>query len=205
MLSVKIGSVHRSNLKRYVLAACKRLFAEIGVKLYKNADSSAAVNIGNQSTLETGKSADLNVLTDLEEELLKLLFNGSARRGLSGLERIDIGRISLDNSLADKCDKILEVVGVGDKIGLGVDLNNSADIALNSGDDKALGGNSARLLGLSRETLLAKNNYSLFKIALSLDKCLLAVHHADACSLAESGYVLSSNICHKFTSFQYSI
>src|SRR5208337_2678018 len=79
----------------------------------------------------------------------------------------------------------LEVVVAGDEIGLGIDLDDDADIILDSDPDEALGGNPPALLGRLGEALLAQPVDGRLDVAVRLAQRVLAIHHARAGLLAQ--------------------
>src|ERR1700722_3792616 len=96
-------------------------------------------------------------------------------------------RVGRGDMLGDLLDQGLELGVPGDEIGLAVDLDEDADLAvvMDIGADNTLAGDLAgALLGLDR-ALGAEPLGGLIHIAVGLFQCLLRVHHARAGPLAE--------------------
>ncbi len=79
----------------------------------------------------------------------------------------------------------LEIVVAGDEVGLGIDLDDDAEIGLNGDADEALGRHAAALLGGLGEALLAQPVDGGLDVALGLVERVLAIHHAGAGLLAQ--------------------
>ena len=161
------------------------------------------MDVRGDSALIAGKAADFDVLADGEDLLLQqgvhsLLGAGS----LAGQQGFHVGGVLLDNGVSAGLDKGLEVGVLGDKVGLGVDLDDHAHLAVlaDSGESHALGGDAASLLHGSGQALLAQEVNGLFHIALGSGEGLLAIYHAAAGLLTKGGDVFRGKI-HVATSF----
>ena len=96
--------------------------------------------------------------------------------------------------------QILESLILGDKVGLGAELEQSAI----GGGHQAVGG-GAFCPPLGRFGLAAdpKDLNSLVKVAVGFGQRLLAVHHACAGRVAKLLHISSGNRCHEFRSSSY--
>ena len=96
----------------------------------------------------------------------------------------------------DVADQLLELIRLGDEVGLAVDLDQDADLAtgVDVGADYALGRDAARLLGRRRQPLLAQQIDRLVHVAAGLRQGGLAIHHAGAGALAQLLDHLSGNL-----------
>ena len=87
--------------------------------------------------------------------------------------------------LRDVAHEVLEQLVLGDEIGLGIDLDDRAALALDDDADEALGGGAAGLLRGRGKALGAQPVDRGFHLAIGLGERLLAVHHAGAGALAQ--------------------
>ena len=97
----------------------------------------------------------------------------------------------------DVADKALELGGLGDEVGLAVDLDQHADAAahVDVGLHNALSRDAAGLLLSRSDALLAEPLHCLFHIAVALGERLLALHHANAGRFTQFLDLCSSD-CH---------
>ena len=93
--------------------------------------------------------------------------------------------------------EVLELVGLGDEVGLAVDFDERAGHALGAdvAVHDAFGGNAALLLGGGGKALLAQEVNRLFHIAIGGGERLFAIHHARAGTAAE----LHNHFCADFS------
>src|SRR5262249_31437478 len=82
-------------------------------------------------------------------------------------------------------NEILELLVLGDEIGLAIDLDRGALLAVDGDSDEAFRGGAAGLLGGGGEALGAQPVDRGFHVATGLAQRLLAVHHAGAGALAQ--------------------
>ena len=155
--------------------------------------------IGNQNALQPLKTTDLQILTDLQEQILQSFSNGLVgTTHLCVVQCIQISRVLLDNSLCNVVDKFLEFSVLCNKVGFRVNLYNCAYgmILIDDCSNQALSSNSACFLRLGSQALFTQNGNCLFYVTVCLDQCLLAVHNADTGALAQLVYFLSRKISH---------
>ena len=101
----------------------------------------------------------------------------------------------VSDDVGDILHELLELVGVGSEVGLGVDLDDDADAILDHCIDSALSGNTASLLGGGSKALLTQPLDGLVDVAVGGDERLLAVHHANVGHFAQLLYIFRSE-CH---------
>ena len=96
----------------------------------------------------------------------------------------------------------LEQVVTGHEVGFGVELDGRGDFALavlaHGDGHQALGGDAVGLLGGLGQTLGAQPVDGRFDVAVVLNQRLLAVHHADARTLAKLLHEGGSDLGHVF-------
>src|SRR5262249_40210700 len=90
-----------------------------------------------------------------------------------------------------------EQVVTGDEVGLRIDLDHHALLALDREPDQSLGSDAAALLGRLGETLLAQEIDRLLHVAAGLLQRRLAVHHSRARALTQLFHHLRADIGHK--------
>ena len=171
-------------------------------QLDHNADAAAHVVVGIHHAVlghEAGKAAHGDLLADGGGRLADQIVDGLARVRVERLSEhlLNAGRSGSGDVLGEIAAQILEAIGVGDEVGLAVDLDGHAHAVLvHIGIHHALGGDTAGLLGGGGETLLAQEVDGLVHVAVALDERLLAVHHTGAGALAQFLNQGSSNISH---------
>ena len=194
-LSVQVCRIHSCNLKCTVLTSSKELSivsCNVRIKLYHNANAACTVNVRNKNAFHSLESSDYHVLSDLDEQILKCLFNCLVTTAdLCCLKCVNISRVCLDYCISNCCNESLELIIVSSKVCFDVYFKNAAYVALNYSCADTLCCNSAALLSLCSKSLFTEKCYCLFHIAVSFYKSLLAVHHANACC------------CHKFFDLCY--
>ena len=114
--------------------------------------------------------------------------------GLVNLFLGNIGGVGSRNVHGYIVYKLLEIVGLGNEVGLAVDLEQNADFAahMDIGINYTFGSYTGRLLGGRGKALLAEILHGLVHIAIGLNKRALAVHHAGAAHLTQGHYVFCS-------------
>ena len=115
--------------------------------------------------------------------------------GLACHQSLDISGVLLHDDLGGLLDEGDELVVLGDEVGLGVDLDDDAHLALGAviSVDHALGSHAACLLGGGSQTTLTQDLDRLLEVAVSLGQSLLALHHAAVGLLAQFHNVLCRN------------
>ena len=130
-------------------------------------------------------AAERLVLADRRDVVGQDFLHGAAVRIGGAEKRADIRRAAVQRQLGDVADERLELLVLGDEIGLGVDLDDRALGALDGNADEALGGGAAGLLGGGGETLGAEPVDAGLHVAIVLHQRLAAIHHARAGALAQ--------------------
>src|SRR3546814_2171100 len=93
--------------------------------------------------------------------------------------------------------ELMELICLGDEIGFGVHLNDSAAIALHGNAHESVGSGSACLFGGGGETLGAQPVDRGLHVPAGFTKRLLAVHHASAGALAKVLHHCGGDIGHR--------
>src|SRR3546814_5760912 len=93
--------------------------------------------------------------------------------------------------------ELLELIVLGDEIGFGVHLNDSAAIALHGNAHESVGSGAACLFGGGGETLGAQPVDRGLHVPAGFTKRLLAVHHASAGALAKVLHHCGGDIGHR--------
>ena len=155
----------------------------------------AGVHVGDVGGLgKAGEAADLQVLADGHDLLGQGLGDGQLAAGVLALEQGGhVGRVVVEDDLADVLDELLEQLALGAEVGLAVDLDDGGDAALgaDAGIGHALGRDAAGLLRGLGKALLTQPVDCLVHIAVGGLERLLAVHHADVGHLTERFHILS--------------
>ena len=99
--------------------------------------------------------------------------------GAEHLGGIDVGRM-VERDREHTAHHRLKVIVTGDEIGLGVNLDDDADLVLDGDPDKAFGRNPPALLGGFRQALFAQPIDRRLDVAVGLAQRILAIHHARA-------------------------
>src|SRR5690606_12119219 len=94
--------------------------------------------------------------------------------------------------------QVLELLRLGDEIGLAVDLDEdtNAAVPVDVGAHQALGGRPARPLGRLSQALLPEDLNGPLQVPVGLHKGLLTIHHARAGPLAQLLDQRCRNLCH---------
>src|SRR5699024_3346551 len=156
--------------------------------------SGALVQVDSNLVALQGDSAlQLQLLTDLGGELLQ---------GVDSLRSVDLDCLQLFagvcvrgvGSLSNLVREVEELLVLSYEVGLSVDLDHGI-----TGDcDQALGCGALSALADVLGTLDTQDLDGLIEVALSLDECLLAVHHAGAGHLAELLDISSGVVRHQW-------
>ena len=169
----------------------------------QHADLAAHVDISLHHAavgLIAGEAADGNLLADGNGRVAHQVGDGLAFvvHKLLVHQLVHVDGVGKRYMLGDVLAEVLEVVGIGHKVGFAVDLDDSAHgfVLGHIVDDSALGGDAAGLLGGGGEALLAQPLDGLFHFALSLNQSLFAVHHAGLRHFAQFLDHLRSDIRH---------
>ena len=137
------------------------------------------MDVGNCGALNKDETAELEILTNLKEELLNSVVDGNAAIGNGGgKESVNICGLALNDSLSYLICKSLELSAVADKVGLTVKLNKCGTLP---SEYRPITPSAAILLDFLAavcKTLLTKDVNCLIHIAVGLNECLLAIHHA---------------------------
>src|SRR5690606_4344753 len=115
-----------------------------------------------------------------------------------GAEGVHVGRALGEHEVGDPLGERGELLVSRDEVGLGVDLDEGAGLAVGRGGrgDDALGGLAVGALGGHLLALLAEDLDGGVEVAAGLLERPLAVHHADAGGLAEALDVLGGDLAH---------
>ena len=178
---VPVLGAHSSDLHGDVLADLGGVNAALHGQIHQNAVGAARVNVGNGGVVgKTGEAADLHVLADGHDLLLHDLGDGQVgARIFAGLESVHISGVLGGDDGSQILYQIHKSVGLGGKVGLGVDLDDDADAVYDGSIGNALGGDAVGLLGGLGKALLTQPVHGGVHITVGGLKSLLAVHHAD--------------------------
>ena len=113
----------------------------------------------------------------------------------ASFERLDVAARA-ERDRRGGAHEILELLVLGDEIGLGIDLDHRALLAVDGDADQAFGGGAAGLLGGGGEALGAQPVDGGFHVAAGLAERLLAVHHAGAGALAQFLHIGGRDLSH---------
>ena len=153
------------------------------------------MDVSRADALVTDETANLDVLLDDEDQVLQSLVHGLAGLGLASHQSLNVSRVLLHDDLSCLLDESNELVVLGDEVGLSVDFDDDADLALRAvlRVDHALSSSTACLLCSGSQTTLTQDLDCLLEVAVGLGQCLLALHHAAVGLLAQLHNVLCSN------------
>ena len=143
--------------------------------------------------LEANHPAERHVLAQLRGELRERLAHRGALEGKRGDVGVALGR----DELRDRRHRAREVGALGDEVGVAVQLDDHADVAVDDRLDRALGGLAVGELPRLAEALLAEPVHRALEIAFALLERLLAVHHPRAGCLAQGRDVFRRNLSHR--------
>ena len=159
----------------------------------------AAVNVSGAMALIESKTANLDVLLDDQNQSLQSFVN-SAFAHLAAHQSLNISGLLLSNNIGQIFGELNELIVLGNKVGLSVDFNNNSTVSGGNSVNHAFSSDTASLLSGSSQTLFTQNLDSLIDVAISLDKSLLAFHHAAVSLAAQFHNVLCRN-SHVHSSF----
>ena len=167
--------------------------ADVG-ELATEVDVAGESAILDRDALEAG---DLHVLADDVNHLGELVGDrGAGHR--AGLERLDVAGVVIGDDLGEGGRKPGEL-GVGaHEVGLAGELEDGARLAV-IGDvdgDGALVGVAASTLDGLGDAHRTEDVDGLLDVTVSLDECLLALHHRGVGHLAELLDECGGNLCH---------
>ena len=152
-----------------------------GLHLQEHAHLATHVDVGGHGALagqrEAAELAELHVFTDGGALLSDVLLHGGAVHGhFQGLgQRAGGGGLQRGGHFGHQG---LELVALGAEVGLAVDFEDDAILALNHGGHDTLLGLAVGLLGGLGDALLAEVLHGFVHVAVALHEGLLAVHHA---------------------------
>jgi len=171
--------VHRDVLAELLVAADQ---------VQQHADLGATMDVGEQLALgfHADEAADAHVLADLAHQCSARRFD----RTLAQRQRRqggDVGRILAGNQLAAVLHERQEVVVLGDEVGLAIDFEDRAELAVGRDIDahNAFGGDAGGGLGGLVAELDAQDLFGLDHVASRFGQRLLAFHHRRVGLLAQ--------------------
>ena len=178
---VQVAGVGSRDLHGDVLAESGKLglgsHVVAGLELDDDAVRAAAVHIGSAVAFITGKTADLDVLLDDQDQGLQGIVH-SAVAHLAAHQGLHVGGILVSDNTGQVLGEFHELLVLGNEVGLGVDLDHDGAVRERNRVDHTLGSNAASLLAGGGQALLAQDLNGLLEIALRLGQSLLAFHHA---------------------------
>ena len=142
----------------------------------------ATVHVRSGVAFEVGDPAELDLLADHRGNRLDSLGHGTALGRRHALERLGVRSLGLLGGVDDLLGELDEPVGLGDEVGLGVELDERAALG---GDQTGRGGALGTTLGSLGGTLDAENLDGLVEVAVGFLERLLGVHHPGAGGVAE--------------------
>ena len=177
--------------------------------LEQNAPLAAEMNIGVNKAFVTSEAADGDLLTDLGDCCVDSCVNGHALILGIGLSHHFLNgcRVLLCNVHCKGMYELLESIGLGDEVGLTVDLDDNANAALLADEAvyETFGSDAGSLLCGSGKALLTKIVHRLFHIAIALLERFFAVHHACAGALTKGHYVFCGEFHYFILQIQGSV
>src|SRR6266581_7382831 len=162
----------------------------------------AAVQVARHvSAVEPGEPAELQLLLQARACFLDELLDRGARPGLRGQQRQPVGDPGLAGRARDLGGHLLEQVGLGDEVGLAVQLDEHAGLGtVEFGRHQAVGrgagGPLVHVLGALEPEQLDRG----LQVAVRLAQRVLAVHHAGAALVAKPLHVSGGEIRHVLVS-----
>ena len=155
------------------------------------------MNISAGDTLNNYEASDGDVLTNGENLIFYLFFNGVFTAVELRCEKSsDISGLVLYDCCENLLYKFSECCVICDEVGFCVDFNHCGDAISLCNVNDTFSCNSCSFLIGDLKTLFTKELYSLVEITVSFNKCFLALHHADAGLGSESHYVFCGNVSH---------
>ena len=164
-------------------------------ELDHDADAAAHVDVGIHGALDADEAADGDLLADAGHSGGNGMLHSVAVHG-GGHEGVHVGGVGVGDLLGDPLHESQELVGLGHEVGLAVDLDQHGHVAVPVIGHNALSGDTAGLLGGSRQALLTQEVDGLLHVAFAGHEGLLAIHHAGARALTEGRYVFGCDRCH---------
>ena len=166
----------------------------LGVGAHQDADLGGQVGVGAVQVeldlvgLEAADTAHDDLLADDGLHAVGELLDGGAV-DLDLGQGIGVGGAGVQGGGEDLLGVVEELLVLGHEVGLGVDLDEDADLAVagvdDLGGDEAGGGGAALALGNALEALDANDLDGLLGVAVGLVEGLLDVEHAGAGLLAQ--------------------
>src|SRR3954452_4016387 len=172
------GDVVRQRLRRVAH------LHEHGVDAATALDVQVAVEHVARRSLEPNDLAELDLLLEGDFQVFEL--RGALRHGIFAFG---------DHQLGQGVRFRLELVAAGDEVGLALELDDGADVALDDQGNKALVVLAVVTLGAGRQTLLTEPLLRSFHVAVVRLEGFLGVHHPRASGLAQRLYVFRCE-CH---------
>ncbi|MCY1286400.1 hypothetical protein D9M70_353690 [compost metagenome] len=157
-----------------------------------NHTDAVAVQVGaNHVAFHAGQATDVDVLAGLGDQGQTSFFASLDQRG-------GVGQLLVESLLQGSGDEAFEVVLQGQEVGLGVDFDDDGGLVVGSDldGDRAFSGDVAGLLGGLDGTSGAHVVDGLLDVAIGGGQGLLAIHHAEAGTLAQFFDQGCSNLCH---------
>jgi hypothetical protein len=146
--------------------------------------------------LDAGHAAHVDLLADGGDQCLGGFFDIAGARIGGGLQCVDVGGAGIQRDVGDGVAELQEAGVLGDEVGFAVDLDQHGLAGGLGGHDATFGGDAAGFLVSLGQAGLAQPFHRHVDVAVVLDQCLLAFHHAGAGTLAQFLDQLGGNIAH---------
>ena len=137
------------------------------------------------AAVDADHAAQLQVFADLGDQRAASFFDRAAAREGRSLQCVDISGAAVQGNLGDSVGESEEVLVLGDEVGFAVDLDQHGLAAGLRHHDATFGGDAIGLLVSLGQALLAQPFDRRVHVAVVLGKCLFALHHAGAGTLAQ--------------------
>ena len=146
--------------------------------------------VNSSRSIHSHEPSDVHILADFADFSGQCILNSAFSFVGHRHEILQRIRRSFQRFLCQSLNELDEFRILGNKISLGVNLNDScfAVILVECNSDQTFRCDSVSLLGRLRQTLLTKHVDSLVDVAVSLHQRFLAVHHARAGFISEFLY-----------------
>src|SRR5205085_12238935 len=115
-------------------------------------------------------------------------------------ERGDVAVAVRGHELGQVTDDGREVGALGHEVGVAVELDDRADVAVDDDVDRALGGLAVLKLGRLAQSLGAQPVHGVVQVAFRLLEGVLAVHHPGAGRFAQRRDVFGRVLSHSYRS-----
>ena len=150
-------------------------------------------------SLNALKTKNAHVLADVVNLIGDCLINGLVAK-LGSLELLDVSWVALNDNCSKIASKASELWVSTNKVSLAGELENCTSLAVwaDESSNGALVGVAASTLNCLSNAHSTKDVYCLLNIALSLDECLLALHHRRAGHITKLLNKCCGNLCHVF-------